>query len=186
MSTSTNAHMEGLHDRLSAWPVVSVHKLSVMRKLWLLHFINKWREVGWRCSFVCRSQIAKFMRPTWGPPGSCWPQMGPMLALWNLLSGVRCYNVNCGWYINISSYYIMKWCADASHGRFTPTYYTKRLRYASHGRAFIQPIIFFLYMRIRKVTLVNASMSIRYVIVVEAKVITMWHGVLPVHELTIK
>ena len=31
------------------------------------------------------SQIAKFMGPTWGPPGSCWPQMGPMLAPWTLL-----------------------------------------------------------------------------------------------------
>ena len=25
-------------------------------------------------------QIAKFMGPTWGPPGSCRPQLGPMLA----------------------------------------------------------------------------------------------------------
>ena len=32
-------------------------------------------------------QIAKFMGPTWGPPGSCRPQMGPMLASWTLLSG---------------------------------------------------------------------------------------------------
>ena len=34
------------------------------------------------------SQIAKFMGPTWGPPGSCRPQMGPMLVPWTLLSGV--------------------------------------------------------------------------------------------------
>ena len=34
------------------------------------------------------SQRAKFMGPTWGPPGSCRPQMGPMLAPWTLLSGV--------------------------------------------------------------------------------------------------
>ena len=27
------------------------------------------------------------MGPTWGPPGSCRPQMGPMLAPWILLSG---------------------------------------------------------------------------------------------------
>ena len=27
------------------------------------------------------------MRPTWGPPGSCRPQMGPMLASWSLPSG---------------------------------------------------------------------------------------------------
>ena len=32
-------------------------------------------------------QIAKFMGPTWRPPGSCRPQMGPMLAPWTLLSG---------------------------------------------------------------------------------------------------
>ena len=31
-------------------------------------------------------QIAKFMGPTWGPPGSCRNQMGPMLAPWILLS----------------------------------------------------------------------------------------------------
>ena len=34
-----------------------------------------------------RAQIAKSMGPTWGPPGSCRPQMGPMLAQWTLLSG---------------------------------------------------------------------------------------------------
>ena len=33
------------------------------------------------------TQITKFMGPTWGPPGSCWPQMDPMLAPWTLLSG---------------------------------------------------------------------------------------------------
>ena len=34
------------------------------------------------------SQIAKFMGPTCGPPGSCRPQMGPMLSPWALLSGI--------------------------------------------------------------------------------------------------
>ena len=29
-----------------------------------------------------------FMGPTWGPHGSCQPQMGPMLAPWTLLSGM--------------------------------------------------------------------------------------------------
>ena len=32
-------------------------------------------------------QIAKFMGPTWGPPWSCRPQMGPMSAPWTLLWG---------------------------------------------------------------------------------------------------
>ena len=29
---------------------------------------------------IIATQIAKFMGPTWGPPGSCRPQMGPILA----------------------------------------------------------------------------------------------------------
>ena len=33
------------------------------------------------------SQIANFMGPTWGPPGSCRPQVDPMYATWTLLSG---------------------------------------------------------------------------------------------------
>ena len=33
------------------------------------------------------TQIARFVGPTWGPPGSCRPQMGPMLAPWTLLLG---------------------------------------------------------------------------------------------------
>ena len=37
------------------------------------------------------SQIAKFMGQTWGPPGSCRPQMGPMLVPWTLLSGLLAY-----------------------------------------------------------------------------------------------
>ena len=32
-------------------------------------------------------QIAKFMGPTWAPPGSCRPQVGPMPAPWTLLAG---------------------------------------------------------------------------------------------------
>ena len=42
------------------------------------------------------AQIAKFMRPPWGPPGSCRPQVGPMLAPWTLLSGrlTRRYSCN--------------------------------------------------------------------------------------------
>ena len=39
-------------------------------------------------SLMLTYQITKFMGPTWGPPGSCRPQMGPMLALWTLLSGL--------------------------------------------------------------------------------------------------
>ena len=49
--------------------------------------------------FTDASQTARFMGPTWGPPGSCRPQMGPMLAPWTLLSGMfatsgpQCVNI---------------------------------------------------------------------------------------------
>ena len=33
------------------------------------------------------SMIARFMGPTWIPPGSCRPQVGPIWATWTLLSG---------------------------------------------------------------------------------------------------
>ena len=42
-----------------------------------------------QCYEICKiSQRARYMGPTWGPPGSCRPQMGPMLAPWTLLSGL--------------------------------------------------------------------------------------------------
>ena len=46
------------------------------------------------CIVTVTSQIAKFMGPTWGPPGSCRPQMGPMLAPWTLLSGMILHTTN--------------------------------------------------------------------------------------------
>ena len=39
-----------------------------------------------------RSQIARFLGATWGPPGSCRPQLGPILAPWTLLSGALSQN----------------------------------------------------------------------------------------------
>ena len=56
--------------------------------------------IGLPRHFQDRSQIAKFMGPTWGPPGSCRTQVGPMLAPWTLLSGMLvhhqldCYEEN--------------------------------------------------------------------------------------------
>ena len=41
-------------------------------------------------------RIAKFMGPTWGPPGSCRPQMDLMLAPWTLLSGILFHHCEMG------------------------------------------------------------------------------------------
>ena len=40
-------------------------------------------------SHAMPSQMATFMGPSWGPPGSCRPQMDPMFAPWTLLSGMQ-------------------------------------------------------------------------------------------------
>ena len=51
---------------------------------------NNWYEMASHLPFYTwlrstkTTQIAKFMGPTWGPPGSCRPQMGPILAPWNI------------------------------------------------------------------------------------------------------
>ena len=41
------------------------------------------------------SLIARFMGPTWGPPGADRTQVGPMLAPWTLLSGVFSLESTC-------------------------------------------------------------------------------------------
>ena len=50
----------------------------------LLHGLRKLWSGIFQYSFILLdiiiTQIAKFMGPTWGPPGSYRPQMGPMLA----------------------------------------------------------------------------------------------------------
>ena len=39
------------------------------------------------------TQITRFTGPTWGPPGSCRPQVGPMLTPWTMLSGNISHNL---------------------------------------------------------------------------------------------
>ena len=65
---------------------LSINKRCVDHYAWL----NKCRS-GDTMSWSMRKtyKIAKFMGSTWGPPGSCRPQMGPMLAPWVLLSGIQ-------------------------------------------------------------------------------------------------
>ena len=49
---------------------------------WLHRLMLMWLPM----KILNTTQIAKFMRPTWGPPGTYRSQMGPMLAPWTLLS----------------------------------------------------------------------------------------------------
>ena len=60
---------------------------------------------SWPAHLLVYSQLTKFMRPTWGPPGSCRSQMGPMLAPWTLLSGLALVDGTC-WFRNNLGYLI--------------------------------------------------------------------------------
>ena len=52
------------------------------------HSVNLLFWIGWWKRILKCSLIARFMGPTWGPSGAGMAQVGPMLALWTLLSGV--------------------------------------------------------------------------------------------------
>ena len=70
--------------------------------LWGIRFNAKESHVFWnnpwhlsyQISIGRTSQIARFMRPTWGPHGTDRTQVDPMLAPWTLLSGsmANCLN----------------------------------------------------------------------------------------------
>ena len=78
------------------------------------------------------SQITKFMGPTWGPPGSCRPQMGPMLALWTLLTGIVCFHQLMGnrW---IAAGSVFGYC-DTSYNNPYPSEVSNNFRSDSHDR----------------------------------------------------
>ena len=89
----------------------TMHNPSVETRHGILFWVQRiWATVGLsRCTAVLNivlcSQIARIMGPTWGPPGSCWPHVGPM----NLaICVVLCYNSTwlywwqCGWTLLMS------------------------------------------------------------------------------------
>ena len=67
-------------------------KFEITDGTWGCH----WTTHGGTCNGkfdVMIPQIAKFMGPTWGPPGPCRPQMGPMLAPWTSLSDTSWFSM---------------------------------------------------------------------------------------------
>ena len=76
-------HSQYGNSRLWQWRF-SIFKYDYLLHRWLL------------CQSALTAQIAKFTGPTWGPPGSCRPQMGPMLAPWTLLSRSTTVGVSRG------------------------------------------------------------------------------------------
>ena len=72
------------------WICYRVYHIRYINILCSVAFMNTyWIHMIYLCTFV--TQVAKFMEPIWGPPGSCRPQMGPILAPWTLLSEQGCF-----------------------------------------------------------------------------------------------
>ena len=92
---------------LCTWIVLVDHDRS-SKELWWLLLKTGCQDCSQVMSTRVTSQIAKFMGPRWGPPGSCRPLMGPILAPWTLLSGIP---------YSSSTYQVLhgthKWMADA-------------------------------------------------------------------------
>ena len=63
-----------------------IYSMSAFIQVMFRHLLVDLNQ-SWSSSLMS-SQITRFMGPTWGPPGSCRPQMGPILAPWTLLSGI--------------------------------------------------------------------------------------------------
>ena len=100
-----------LPEILASGTKVLIYYGAIVIEYILLQYVNEdlfeWSIYGillLLCSFLSLSFFnlciaegyhpdSKCMGPTWGPPGSCRPQMGPMLAPWTLLSGVMGYGM---------------------------------------------------------------------------------------------
>ena len=68
---------------ITYWHHLNIHSLAEVGFPYLRLFAMKKNRSSRRASLISR-----FKRSTWGPPGSCRPQMGPMVIPWTFLSGL--------------------------------------------------------------------------------------------------
>ena len=73
----------------TVWRVPRINNSGFWWRL-VLYYFRPLEYISYKYAYeyMVISQIARLMGPTWGPPGSCRPQMGPMLAQCTLLSGM--------------------------------------------------------------------------------------------------
>ena len=86
----TETHLiSGLNRDLISYGVVAwcMRRSFTTRQWRTCDITTNPRHRRWVTCPIQVTQIAKFMGPTWGPPGSYRPQMGPMLAPWTLVAG---------------------------------------------------------------------------------------------------
>ena len=113
------------------------------------------------------TQIAKFMGPAWGPPGSCRPQMGPMLAPWTLLSGLPgfgnfsdqpCSQCQHNLHLNVVSPLIRTPVVALPHQNIKPNndhHHTNDIGFTWH----VQTYIYFSFIKYHRVSSLSSSSS---------------------------
>ena len=99
MTTSSTLYVDCLHDTWKGWSYIRFKLCSNIFLFWFCFVtwlfsdivIRKWFNNRFYAIDVIMEKSycpIMIMGPTWGPPGSCRPQISPMLALRTLLSGV--------------------------------------------------------------------------------------------------
>ena len=65
--------------------------ITTCLEMWCIEISFTWNNKFWWVGKgdTVPSLIARFVGPTWGPPGADRTQEGPMLAPWTLLSGIK-------------------------------------------------------------------------------------------------
>ena len=100
---------------------------------------------------LCASLIARFMGPTWNPPGTCRPQVGPMWVSWTLYfvwwgkyyhfaGHCRWISIQitwCGWACCCMQ---VLWCWVLHHIRWG----NRNAGVSNHSRYCIEPVMFLL------------------------------------------
>ena len=104
------------HKTTHSLPIRARYGVSfVDSNFWFVFSLSHCSDVG-NILLYWTTKIAKFMRPTWGPSGSCQPQMGPMLAPWTLLSGYAIAATNCSTsYCAVATCLDWMWCIACLH-----------------------------------------------------------------------
>ena len=90
----------------SGW-LIMPNEISVIMVNGITMHIDTRQHLLWSISRLYQIYPdSKVHGPTWGPPGSCRPQMGTMLALWTLLSGYtdnKCQHNLCTYFSCLAS-----------------------------------------------------------------------------------
>ena len=108
---------EGLQSTSSTiWLIYPVTTAPVVHDGTILH--TRQLQRGTLSNELCLDN--KIHGAKWGSPGSCWPQMGPILAPWTLLSGDCLQRMDCV-HCDLSGFHTQSMTSHSPPGNHTHT-----------------------------------------------------------------